>query len=181
MRNMVKRTAAGAVLGGSLLVTGGLGIANALPDDQLVDLQIGNGQVLSGLNVDVASQIAGLLCGTGANVTGTAETETNPDGTPATGMSAESPTNTTQITTEIRARANQVDASQIPTTTCTSSQGVVTISQNGAVTTPNTANTRNTPESSPTSAIPGEQDEGTAPSPAASPAPAGTLGPAPTG
>jgi hypothetical protein len=177
MRNMVKRTAAGAVLGGSLLVTGGLGIASALPvtnvNDQLVNLGIGNGQVLRDLNVDVASQIAGLLCGTGANVTGT-ENETNPNGTPATGMSAnESTANTSEIT----ALATQVDAGQIPTTTCNSSQGVVTISQNGPVTSPNAVNA---PENSPNSVTtPGEQNEGTTPPTATMPAPAGTLGPAP--
>ena len=66
MRKMVKRATAGAVLGGSLLFTGGLAIASAAPgsdvNDQLVDLGIGSGSALHELNVNVAAQIAGLLC-----------------------------------------------------------------------------------------------------------------------
>src|ERR1700758_5575018 len=96
MRNVVKRIAAGAVLGGSLLVSGGLGIANAVPptnaNDQQVDLAIGNSGVLHDLNVNVAAQIANLLCGTGQNVTGpsatgaTAATAANANGMPANPM-----------------------------------------------------------------------------------------------
>ncbi|HEX9174730.1 MAG TPA: hypothetical protein VF874_01080, partial [Mycobacterium sp.] len=146
MHKIVKRAGAGAVLGGSLLFAGGIGIASAAPgtnvDDQLVNLGVGNADFLQGVNVDVASQIAGLLCGTG--VTGTAA---NPgaatNGPNATGMSAnETNTNVRDIT----ALANQVDAGQIPTTTCDSAQGVVTIAQNGPVTSPNANNVpTNTP------------------------------------
>src|SRR5437660_532486 len=92
MHTMVKRAAAGTVVGGSLLAAGGLGIASAAPvvntNDQLVNLGVGNTNVLRDVNVDVAAQIAGLLCGTGTNVTGTAENGANVNGTPATGMSA---------------------------------------------------------------------------------------------
>jgi hypothetical protein len=146
MHKIVKRAGAGAVLGGSLLFAGGIGIASAAPgtnvDDQLVNLGVGNADFLQGVNVDVASQIAGLLCGTG--VTGTAA---NPgaatNGPNATGMSAnETNTNVRDIT----ALANQVDAGQIPTTTCDSPQGVVTIAQNGPVSSPNANNVpTNTP------------------------------------
>ena len=148
MRKMVKRAGASAVLGGSLLCVGGLGIASATPgtnvDDQLVNLSVGDASFLHDVNVDVASQIAGLLCGTGA--TGTAANPTAPNGPSATGMSAnQGNTNVRDIT----AMANQVDAGQIPTTTCDSTQGVVTISQNGTVTgtatSPNTNNVPGTP------------------------------------
>jgi hypothetical protein len=139
MRTMVKRAAAGTVLGGSLLAAGGLGIASAAPvintNDQLVNLGIGNNNVLRDVNVDTAAQIAGLLCGIGTNVTGTAENGTNANGTPATGLSNE----TTVNTAELSALARQVDAGQIPTTTCNSPQGVVTISQNGPANSPNAA------------------------------------------
>ena len=178
MRNIVKRTAAGAVLGGSLLFTVGLGIASAVPatdvSDQLVDLQIGNGTPLHGVNVDVASQIAGLLCGTGANVSGTAESGVNANGTPATGMSANTanPNGTNVSSSEITAQARQVDAGQIPTTTCDSNQGVVTISQNVTANAPNTApNSVNTP---------GAQNGNSTPPTAPTPAQPGPLGPAPT-
>ena len=47
---------------------------------------------------------------------------------------------------DITALANQVDAGQIPTTTCDSPQGVVTIAQNGPVSSPNANNVpTNTP------------------------------------
>ena len=139
MRKMVKRAGASVVLGGSLLCVGGLGIASAAPgtnvDDQLVNLGVGsNASFLRDVNVDVASQIAGLLCGTGT--TGTA---TNPiaNGPSTTGMSAnQGNTNVRDIT----ALATQVDAGQIPTTTCDSAQGVVTISQNGTTASPDANN-----------------------------------------
>ncbi len=173
MRNVVKRTAAGAVLGGSLLFTGGLAIASAAPatdiNDQLVDLQIGTGAPLQGVNVDVASQIAGLLCGTGTNVSGTAESGMNANGTPATGMSANA-NGTNVSTSEITAQARQVDAGQMPTTTCDSNQGVVTISQNVPA---------NAPTMAPNSVTtPGPQNGTSTPSPM--PGQPGTLGPAPT-
>ena len=157
MRNTVKRTAAGAVLGGSLLVTGGLGIANAVPpnnaNDQQVDLAVGNSSVLHDLNVNVAAQIANLLCGTATNATGTNGTEATAHGTPANPMANPTTTNAGDITP----KARQVAAGQMPTTSCDSSQGVVTISQispnpqngpmssqnpqNGPVNSPNQANT----------------------------------------
>ena len=174
MRNMVKRTAAGAVLGGSLLVTGGLGIANAAPvtdvNDQLVNLAIGNGNVLRDLNVDTASQIAGLLCGTGTGMNGAAPTSSGPNANnpAATGMSQNQ---TTVNPGEISAQARQVDAGTMPTTTCESAQGVVTISQNGPANSPNAAQ------------APGQQRGATGTTPsdnsAETPAPAGQLNPAP--
>ena len=174
MRNMVKRTAAGAVLGGSLLVTGGLGIASAAPagdvNDQLVNLAVGNGSTIRDLNVETASQIAGLLCGTGTGVNGTTSTTgPNASAPAATGMSE---TQTTANPGEISAQARQVDAGTIPTTTCESPQGIVTISQNGPANSPNAAQ------------APGQQrgPNGTMPSDnsAENPAPAGQLNPAPT-
>jgi hypothetical protein len=163
MRNMVKRTAAGAVIGGSLLFTGGLGIASAVPatetNDQLVNLAIGNGGVLRDLNVDVASQIAGLLCGAGSNANGTSAT--GPNGPTASGMSAsETSTNVSEIT----AQARQVDAGQMTSTTCNSSQGVVAISQNSTASSPNAAESPGRPSGNST--------------PSQSPAP-GSSGPTP--
>jgi hypothetical protein len=167
MRNLVKRTGASAVLGGSLLVTGGLGIASALPvsngNDQLVNLSVGNVSFLHDVNVDVAAQIAGLLCGTGTSANGAAPTGTNANGPAATGMATNE---TTGNAGDIAAQARQVDAGQIPTTSCDSPQGVVTISQNGPA---------NSPEA------PGQQRGSATTSTAPAPAPAGALGPAPTG
>ena len=56
MGNFVKTATAGAMLGGSLLFTVGLGIANAAPDtlgDGKVNLTLGNVSVLE--NVDTAA------------------------------------------------------------------------------------------------------------------------------
>jgi hypothetical protein len=120
MRNMVKRAAAGAVLGGSLLVTGGLGIASAMPvsnvNDQLVNLGVGNVNFLHDVNVDVAAQIAGLLCGTGTSANGTAPTGTNANGPAASAMATNE---TTANAGDIAAQARQVDVG-IPTTSCDS-------------------------------------------------------------
>jgi hypothetical protein len=164
-RDMVTRTAAGAVLGGSLLVTGGLGIASAVPannvNDQLVNLSVGNANFLHDVNVDVAAQIAGLLCGTGTSPNATAPAGNSVNGPAASGMATNE---TTANAGDIAAQARQVDAGQIPTTTCNSSQGVVTISQNGPANSPNAA------------AAPGQQ-RGSAPTstaPAPEPAAAGT-------
>ncbi|HXA11263.1 MAG TPA: hypothetical protein VNW93_03565 [Mycobacterium sp.] len=172
MRNLVKRTGASAVLGGSLLVTGGLGIASALPvsngNDQLVNLSVGNVSFLHDVNVDVAAQIAGLLCGTGTSANATAPTGTSANGPAATGMATNE---TTANAGDIAAQARQVDAGQIPTTSCDSPQGVVTISQNGPANSPNAAE------------APGQQrgSATTSTAPAPAPAPAGALGPAPAG
>jgi hypothetical protein len=67
MRTMIKRAAAGAVLGGSLLATGGLGIANAVPPvnphDNDVDISVGNVAVAKAVNVSAAGEVVTALCG----------------------------------------------------------------------------------------------------------------------
>jgi hypothetical protein len=173
MRNTVKRAAVGAVLGGSLLVAGGLGIASAVPgnnpnnaNDQLVNVGVGNGNFLQNVNVDVAAQIAGLLCGTGTSANGTASAGPNANGPAVSGMANNE---TTANAGDIAGLARQVAAGQLPSTTCNSPQGVVTISQSGAANSPNPAE------------APGQQRGNTPTSPTPTPAPAGVLGPAPTG
>src|SRR5581483_9121707 len=63
MRYIVKRAAAGAVLGGSLFAIGGIGVANAAPpvnlQDGLVNVDVGNVTVAKDVNATVAA-----LCGT---------------------------------------------------------------------------------------------------------------------
>jgi hypothetical protein len=67
MRTMMKRAAAGAVLGGSLLATGGLGIANAVPpvnpQANQVDIAVGNVTVARGVNASAAGDVVTALCG----------------------------------------------------------------------------------------------------------------------
>ncbi|MUL81335.1 MULTISPECIES: hypothetical protein [unclassified Mycolicibacterium] len=66
MGNFVKTATAGAVLGGSLLFTVGLGIASAAPDtigDGKVNLTLGNVAVLQNIDAAAAAQIAAGVCG----------------------------------------------------------------------------------------------------------------------
>jgi hypothetical protein len=103
MRNVAKTIAAGAVLGGSLAFTAGLGFAGAQPataDDDLVNLSLGSAGVLEDVNVTSAVQIAAAVCG-GVAVP---EVTTSADGVDATGTEA---------------------------VVCTNTLGAITISQNG--------------------------------------------------
>jgi hypothetical protein len=105
MRTMTKRTAAGALLGGSLLFTGAMGIASAAPvgdvSDGLVNVGVGNNNLLTDVNTGVASKVASLICGDSAN--------------PA----------------DLDLKTNQVDAGAATSTSCDSAQGMVMITQNG--------------------------------------------------
>lgn len=66
MRKVVKNAAAGALMGGSLLFTAGLGIATAQPDaaaqNDRVNVAIGTAGVLENVSVTDAAQIAAALC-----------------------------------------------------------------------------------------------------------------------
>ena len=65
MRNIAKRATAGAVLGGSLFFTAGLGIATAQPvveKDGLVDLSIRDITILEGVSADQAAKVASNVC-----------------------------------------------------------------------------------------------------------------------
>ena len=64
--SFVKNAAAGAVLGGSLLFTAGLGMANAQPveaPDGLVSIAVGDVTILSGVPADTAATTASAICG----------------------------------------------------------------------------------------------------------------------
>ncbi|KUH81577.1 MULTISPECIES: hypothetical protein [unclassified Mycobacterium] len=66
MHNIVKRASAGAVMGGSLLFTAGLGIAQAQPlnlQDGLVNVAVGDVTILEDVNVGVAANVAAAICG----------------------------------------------------------------------------------------------------------------------
>ncbi|BBZ18359.1 hypothetical protein [Mycolicibacterium gadium] len=66
MHNIMKRASAGAVLGGSLLFTAGLGMAGAQPlnlQDGLVNLAVGDVTILEDVNVGVAANVAAAICG----------------------------------------------------------------------------------------------------------------------
>lgn len=87
--NFVKNAAAGAVLGGSLLFSAGLGLAHAQPSDPaqptpaadgMVNLTIGEVTLAEGVTVDKAAAAAAAICGAvPADVTSTA-TQVDADG-----------------------------------------------------------------------------------------------------
>ena len=67
MRNIVKTTAAGTILGGSLLFTAGLGIAGAAPTqpapDGLVDVTVCTTTILKGVSATEAASASAAICG----------------------------------------------------------------------------------------------------------------------
>src|ERR1700761_448786 len=83
MGSMVKKAAAGAVLGGSLLFSG-MGLAQAAPpvnlQDGLVNVGVGNVTIAKDVNVGVAAQIIAAVCGTNvdAAVLGTVDQTGDP-------------------------------------------------------------------------------------------------------
>ena len=66
MRNIAKRASAGAMIGGSLLFTAGLGLASAQPlnlQDGLVNVAVGDVTILENVNAGVAASVAAAICG----------------------------------------------------------------------------------------------------------------------
>jgi hypothetical protein len=85
--NFVKNAAAGAILGGSVLFTAGLGVANAQPvetPDGLVGITVGDVTILSGVTPEVAATTAGAICGTGPDEVGALAQQVDSEGTPQT-------------------------------------------------------------------------------------------------
>lgn len=70
MNNILKNTVAGTVLGGGLLFTAGLGLANAQPAEApegLVTVAVGTTAILEGVDAETAATAAGAICGTPAS------------------------------------------------------------------------------------------------------------------
>ncbi|KUI25803.1 hypothetical protein AU196_23795 [Mycobacterium sp. IS-1742] len=70
MNKIMKNTAAGTILGGGLLFTAGLGLANAQPveaPEGVVTVAVGNTAILEGVDVETAATAAGAICGTPAS------------------------------------------------------------------------------------------------------------------
>lgn len=66
MKNIMKTTAAGAMIGGSLLFTVGMGSATAQPlnlQDGLVNVAVGDVTILENVNAAVAANVAAAICG----------------------------------------------------------------------------------------------------------------------
>lgn len=119
MGNLVKTATAGAMLGGSLLFTVGLGIAQAAPDtagDGKVNLTLGNVSVLQNVDDAAAAQIAAGVCEN---------------------------TDTAALTTAVQG----VDANGTDHVVCTNNLGTISFSQNGTAERPGTAPQGSGPQS----------------------------------
>jgi hypothetical protein len=85
MQNIMKKTAATAVMGGALLFTG-MGVAQAAPpvnlQDGLVNVGVGNVTIARDVNVGVAAEIIAAVCGT--DVTAAVLGSVDQDGAPQT-------------------------------------------------------------------------------------------------
>ncbi|MCV7068178.1 hypothetical protein [Mycolicibacterium houstonense] len=104
MGNFVKTAAAGAVFGGSLLFTVGMGVAAAAPEttgDGKVNLSLGNVSVLENVDNAAAAQIAAGVCES---------------------------TDTASLTTAVQG----VDANSADHVVCTNNLGTISFSQNGS-------------------------------------------------
>jgi hypothetical protein len=62
-----KRVAVGAIMGGGLLMSAGLGLANADSNDGKVDVRVGNAGILEDVSVADAAQIAAGVCNVDVN------------------------------------------------------------------------------------------------------------------
>lgn len=85
--SFVKNAAAGAVLGGSLLFTAGLGMAQAQPvdaPDGLVNLSVGDVTLLESVSADTAATAAGALCAQVPADVNALVTQVDGEGTPQT-------------------------------------------------------------------------------------------------
>ena len=63
--NVIKRATAGAVLAGSLFLTGGLATtaSAAVNRDGLVNVNVGDVTILQDVNIGVAAQVVAQICG----------------------------------------------------------------------------------------------------------------------
>lgn len=87
MNKTLKNTAAGTILGGGLLMTAGLGLANAQPaetPDGLVNVAVGDTAILESVDAETAATAAGAICGTSAADVATLATQVDSEGTEQT-------------------------------------------------------------------------------------------------
>lgn len=75
MKSMLKRVTVGATLGGALLLSAGMGTANAAPRDGQIDVIVGTAGVLQNVPLSSAVKIAAGVCSSDATqLTQAAET-----------------------------------------------------------------------------------------------------------
>ena len=114
IKNNVKNAAAGAVLGGSLLFTAGLGIAGAQPveaPDGLVNLAVGDVAILESVSADTAATAAGAICGSVPAEIGALAEQVDGEGTAHT-VCAGLPGGDLVLTQNVSASDEQPEATQ---------------------------------------------------------------------
>ena len=118
--SFVKNAAAGAVLGGSVLFTAGLGVANAQPvettPDGLVNIAVGDTTILQGVPTDAAAATAGALCGSAPEDVNALAEQVDTDGTDQT-VCAGLPGGDLMLTQNVSSAAEQ------PATTAPAEEG----------------------------------------------------------
>ena len=115
--SFVKNAAAGAVLGGSVLFTAGLGVANAQPvettPDGLVNIAVGDTTILQGVPTDAAAATAGALCGSAPEDVNALAEQVDTDGTDQT-VCAGLPGGDLMLTQNVSAEAEQPETATAP-------------------------------------------------------------------
>ncbi|MEC9325963.1 MAG: hypothetical protein VYB90_19190 [Actinomycetota bacterium] len=111
--SFVKNAAAGAVLGGSVLFTAGLGVANAQPvettPDGLVNIAVGYTTILQGVPTDAAAATAGALCASAPEDVNALAEQVDADGTDQT-VCAGLPGGDLMLTQNVSAEMEQPEA-----------------------------------------------------------------------
>lgn len=111
--SFVKNAAAGAVLGGSVLFTAGLGVANAQPvettPDGLVNIAVGDSTILQGVPTDAAAATAGALCASAPEDVNALAEQVDADGTDQT-VCAGLPGGDLMLTQNVSAEMEQPEA-----------------------------------------------------------------------
>ena len=115
--SFVKNAAAGAVLGGSVLFTAGLGVANAQPvettPDGLVNTAVGDTTILQAVPTDAAAATAGALCASAPEDVNALAEQVDADGTDQT-VCAGLPGGDLMLTQNVSAEAEQPETATAP-------------------------------------------------------------------
>lgn len=111
--SFVKNAAAGAVLGGAVLFTAGLGVANAQPvettPDGLVNIAVGDSTILQGVPTDAAAATAGAICASAPEDVNALAQQVDADGADQT-VCAGLPGGDLVLTQNVSAEAEQPEA-----------------------------------------------------------------------
>lgn len=141
-KNLVKTAAAGALLGGGVLFTAGLGVAGAQPavpaPDGKVDIAVGDVTILQGVPSDAAAVTAGALCGTAPEEVGALAQQVDSEGVAQT-VCAGLPGGDLILTQNVNSTQDQQPGATESTDEGTGSAESTDGTAEGAITAPGTA------------------------------------------